>query len=172
MASRKKKVGIYAGTFDPITKGHMDIIMRAAEVFDEVIIAVSTGEKKTPLFSVDERVEIINQVIETELCDLPIRVKVSPFDGLLVDFAKASAGKVTLVRGIRDTSDFNMEKDMAEKNAILDCTIDSVYFMTSDKCRQISSSFVKLLANFSRKDEMRQYTPRASYFAMKRKYGL
>lgn len=169
MARKQKKIAIYAGTFDPITKGHLDIVMRAAEVFDQVIIAVSTHDGKNPLFNLEERVKIIQDAINEELEDIAVPVKVAPFNGLLVEFARSVSDKVTIVRGIRNTTDFDMESDMAQKNAILDPNLDSVYFMTREECRQISSSFVKELSRFGRRKEVRRYVPRAAYQAMRAK---
>ncbi len=169
MARREKKTAIYAGTFDPITKGHLDIVIRAAQVFDQVIIAVSTHEGKNPVFNLEERVQIIQEAINEELIGVSVPIKVAPFDGLLVEFARSVSDKVTIVRGIRNTTDFDMEADMAQKNAILDPKLDSVYFMTREECRQISSSFVKELSRFGRRTEVRRYVPRAAYQAMRSK---
>ncbi len=128
---------VYAGTFDPITYGHLDIAERAAHIFGNVIIAVAEDNYKYPLFSLDERCDLIKQVTG----HLP-NVSVEPFDGLLVDFCmskKASA----IVRGLRAVSDFEKEFQMALLNKKMQPAIETVFLMSAAQYLYISSSLIK-----------------------------
>ena len=140
------RVGVYPGTFDPITNGHVDIIRRAASVFERIVVAVLANPRKTPLFPVDERIELIR----TALADAGIgtdRVDVASFDGLTVDFCR-SVGASAIVRGLRAISDFELEMQLAHNNRVLAPDVDSVFFMTSVENGYVSSSLVKEIASF------------------------
>ena len=136
------KRAIYPGSFDPITLGHIDIIKRAAEMFDELIVAVLINKAKSPLFSISERVNII----ETALCDIK-NVKVVSYEGLLVDFAQENDAHV-IVRGLRAVTDFCYELQMAQTNRVLNKNIDTVFLTTSLKYAYLSSSTVKEVAAY------------------------
>ena len=136
------KRGIYPGSFDPITLGHQDVIKRAAKIMDELVIGVLTNSMKAPLFSVEERVELIQEVVK----DIP-NVKVQAFEGLTVDFAK-EIGATVLIRGLRAVTDFEYELQIAQTNSKLDSEIDTVFFTTNVEYSYLSSSIVKEIASF------------------------
>jgi len=136
----KKKTAIYPGTFDPITNGHIDLVQRAAKLFDTVIIAIASSSKKNPKFSLKERIELAKKV----LVDCP-NVTVKGFDVLLVDFAHQQNATV-LIRGLRAVSDFEYEFQLASMNRSLAPDLESVFLMPADEYSFISSSLVKEVA--------------------------
>ena len=139
----KKRIGIYPGTFDPITNGHTDIIRRALHVVDRLVIGVARNDAKGPLFSTDERVEIVrDEMNHLENGGAAERIDVRPFDTLLMSFAE-SVGAGVIVRGLRAVSDFEYEFQMAGMNARLNPNIETVFLMASDRYQFISSRFVK-----------------------------
>lgn len=133
---------IYPGSFDPVTNGHLDIIERAAGLFDELIVAVSTNIGKSPLFTTDERVEMLR-----EACRHLPNVTVEHFDGLLVRYAADRSANV-IVKGLRALSDFEFEFEMALMNRRLDEGIETVFMMTSAEYSYLSSSIVREIASF------------------------
>jgi pantetheine-phosphate adenylyltransferase len=136
------RIGIYPGTFDPITNGHADIIRRAAKLVDRLVIGVARNDGKGPLFATDERVEIVrDEVAYLENGDAE-RIEVLPFDSLLVSFAQSVGAKV-IIRGLRAVSDFEYEFQMAGINARLNPEIETIFLMASDPYQSISSRFVK-----------------------------
>ena len=136
------KRAVYPGSFDPMTYGHLDIIKRAANLVDELIVGVLNNNAKTPLFSVKERVKMLVEVTK----DMP-NVKVVPFEGLLVDFAeRLEAGMV--IRGLRAVTDFENELQMAQTNHKLSPKIETVFFTTSLEHAYLSSTVVKEVAAF------------------------
>jgi pantetheine-phosphate adenylyltransferase len=140
------RTGLYPGTFDPITNGHFDIIKRAANfVVDHLIIAVARNVGKGPMFSVDDRVQMVQDEIDANGKDLKARIEVKPFDNLLVEFARQN-GASLIIRGLRAVSDFEYEFQMASMNRHLDAGIEAVYLMASDRNHFISSRFVKEIA--------------------------
>lgn len=140
---------IYAGSFDPITLGHLDIIEKAVEVFDSVIVAVGHNPKKTGLFTVQERIDLIEEsIVEYNMPvdeDLKSNVIVTSFNGLLIDFAE-SHNATHLVRGLRAASDFDMEFTLNGTNAKLNPDIVTTFFMAPEEFLFVSSSTVKELA--------------------------
>ncbi len=134
---RQMKIAIYPGTFDPITFGHLDIIRRAAEIVDHLIIAVAKDNAKHPLFSLDERVELVRG----EVKNFP-NVSVEKFEGLLVDYAAARNARI-IVRGLRAVSDFEYEFQMFGMNAKLNPDIHTVFLPASENCQFIASKLVK-----------------------------
>ena len=136
------KKAIYPGSFDPVTYGHIDIIERASDIFDELIVAVLNNKAKTPLFSVDERVNILGEV----LSGLP-NVKILSYEGLLVDFA-VSVGAGVIVRGLRAVTDFEYELQLAQTNSVLNGGVDTIFLTTSLKYAYLSSSTVKEVASY------------------------
>ena len=150
----KQRVGVYAGTFDPITQGHMDIIRRAAALVDRLVVAVAGNEAKSPLFSAAERVAMV----EAEVAPLraPIsrdgvsgdggrEIEVRAFDNLLIHFARQS-GATVLIRGLRAVSDFEYEFQMATMNARLDSGIETVFLSASERQQFVASRLVKEIA--------------------------
>ena len=136
------RTGIYPGTFDPVTNGHMDIINRAASVVDYLIVGVAINAGKGPLFSVDERVEMVAGEIEETLGNHQCVVKVQSFNGLLTDFA-SSCGASLIFRGLRAVSDFEYEFQMTGMNIKLNPDIETVFLMASEGEQFISSRLVK-----------------------------
>jgi pantetheine-phosphate adenylyltransferase len=138
----KRRIGVYPGTFDPITNGHTDIIRRALHVVDHLVIGVARNDAKGPLFSTDERVEIVREEMNHLDNGAGERIEVRPFDSLLMHFAEAVDASV-IVRGLRAVSDFEYEFQMAGMNARLNPSIETVFLMASDRYQFISSRFVK-----------------------------
>jgi pantetheine-phosphate adenylyltransferase len=137
------RVGVYPGTFDPITNGHLDIIKRAVRLVDRLVIGVATNAGKGPLFTIEERVAILREEVAT-LCreSEPERIEVRAFDTLLMHFVE-SVGARVIIRGLRAVSDFEYEFQMAGMNARLNPAIDTIFLMASDRHQFISSRFVK-----------------------------
>jgi len=131
---------IYPGSFDPVTNGHLDLICRAASMFDRLVVAVTTNVEKDPLFSVKERVELI----ETVTFEYK-NVEVEMFDGLLVDFARAKNARVIL-RGIRAVSDYEYELQMASMNRKIEPLIETIFMLPAEAYSYLSSRLVKELA--------------------------
>ena len=136
------RTGIYPGTFDPVTNGHVDIISRAASVVDRLIVGVAINAGKGPLFSLDERVEMVAGEIKEMLGDHPCVVNVQSFDGLLTDFAD-NCGASLIFRGLRVVSDFEYEFQMNGMNTKLNPDIETVFLMASEGEQFISSRLVK-----------------------------
>jgi pantetheine-phosphate adenylyltransferase len=137
-----RRIAIYAGTFDPLTRGHEDIARRAANLFDEVIVAIAASHAKRPFFTLDERMEMARQVLEY----YP-RVEVCSFDGLLMNFLQARGAHVIL-RGLRAMSDFEYEFQMAGMNRNLYPEVETVFLTPSEKYMFVSASMVREVALF------------------------
>ena len=140
----KRRIGVYPGTFDPITNGHLDIIRRARRLVDHLIVAVSVNMGKAPMFGFDERIAIVREEIEA-LEDGVCSVEVRPFKGLLTDFAD-NAGAAMIVRGLRAVTDFDYEFQMTGMNARLNDQIETVFLMASERNQFIASKLVKEIA--------------------------
>lgn len=138
------KVGIYPGTFDPITNGHLDIIQRAMKVVDVLIIAIAADTNKTPMFSQQERAAMVQQEV-SKFNTAEKRIEAQAFTGLLVNFAKESSSSL-IIRGLRAVSDFEYEFQMSCMNSKLAPSIETVFLPASDKTQFISSRFVKEIA--------------------------
>ena len=138
------RIGVYPGTFDPITNGHMDIVTRAAFVVDKLIVAVASNADKGPLFTVDERVEMVGAELE-ELRSNGLDVEVRAFDNLLIKFAQ-QVGATIIVRGMRAVADFEYEFQMATMNARLDDNIETVFLTASERQQFIAAGLVKEIA--------------------------
>ena len=136
------KRAVYTGSFDPVTNGHMDIIRRASEIFDVLIVSILNNKEKTPLFSVEERVKILEEATK----DLP-NVQIDSFSGLLVDYAREKDLHV-IVRGLRAITDFEYELQMAQTNRVLAPDVDTVFLTTSLEYAYLSSTIMKEVANF------------------------
>jgi pantetheine-phosphate adenylyltransferase len=160
------RVAVYPGSFDPVTFGHLDILERATLIFDRVIMAVLENPGKAPLFTTDERVELIRQAImEHPRND---RITVDTFSGLTVDFAR-QAGATAIVRGLRAVSDFENEFQMALMNRRLAPQIHTVFLMTAFSNVFISSSLIKEVCRYG--GSVDDFVPPACAAAMRRKFG-
>ncbi len=133
---------IYPGSFDPVTLGHLDIIERTSKMFDRVIIGVLNNKSKSPLFSVEERVNMLKEVTS----DLP-NVEVQSFEGLLIDFVRKNDARV-IVRGLRAITDFEYELQMAQTNRVIAPEVDTIFLTTNLRYSYLSSSIVKEIAEF------------------------
>ncbi len=136
------KIAVYPGSFDPITLGHINVIERAAAMVDQLVVGVLNNQAKWPLFSAEERVEMIREAT----AHIPNVVAV-PFDGLTIDFARRS-GAQWIIRGLRAVTDFEYELQMAQTNRVLAPEIDTIFFTTELKYAYLSSSTVKEVAKF------------------------
>ena len=146
------KTAVYPGTFDPVTYGHLDVILRASKLFDRVIVGVLHNSSKSPLFSVEERVNILKKATQ----DIP-NVEVRSFSGLAVDFAKECQAH-TIVRGLRAITDFEYELQMAQTNRVLAPDVDTVFLTTSLEYAYLSSTIMKEVANFG--GDLSKFAPR------------
>ena len=142
---------IYPGSFDPVTFGHIDIIARSAQIADELIVGVLNNKAKTPLFSVEERVKMLVEVTK----EMP-NVKIVPFEGLLIDFAKELDAKV-IIRGLRAVTDFEYELQMSQTNHKLNPEIETLFMTTNLNYSYLSSSTVKEIAAFE--GDITQFVP-------------
>jgi pantetheine-phosphate adenylyltransferase len=136
-----RKIAVYPGSFDPITYGHLDIINRALRIFDRVIVAVACNSSKNALFEIDERIDLIRQVLAEN-----DRVKVDTFDGLLVDYV-LSQGATVIIRGLRAVSDFEYEFQLAQINRGITLEVETLFMMTSVPYSYLSSSVVKEISS-------------------------
>ena len=136
------KIGVYPGTFDPITNGHIDIIRRSLQIFDKVIVAVAPNPKKKPIFDIHERVEMIQEATR----DIP-NVQIEIFEGLLADYMKRK-GAHAIIRGLRAVSDFEHEFMMALMNRKLDSEAETVFLMPSEEYSYLTSSAIKEVASY------------------------
>ncbi len=131
------KIAVYPGSFDPVTNGHLDIIKRASKIFDKLVVSVVRNHSKTPLFTVEERMNLIKKITQ----DLP-NVEVDHFEGLLINYLKSKNANV-IIKGLRAISDFENEFQMALLNRKLDPNIETLFMMTNYKYSYLSSSMVK-----------------------------
>ncbi len=155
------KTAVYPGSFDPITCGHLDIIKRASRQFDHIIIAVLNNSAKTPMFSAEERVKLI----EKSIADLP-NCSAETFDGLLVDFVRAKNSR-TVIKGLRALSDFEYEFQMALFNKKMEPDIETLFMVTDANASYISSSIVKEIASLD--GDFRDLVPEEIYDDVKLK---
>ena len=149
------KVAIYPGTFDPITKGHIDIIVRSIKFVDKLIIAVSNNNKKNTLFKINERVEMVKEVLQDEKIS---NVEVDSFDSLLMAYASKKNASI-IIRGLRAVSDFEYEFQMTGMNYKLNPTIETIFLMSSDKYQLISSKLIKEINSLN--GDISQFVPKA-----------
>ena len=154
---------IYPGTFDPVTYGHIDIIKRAREIFDSIVVTVAINTGKTPLFSTKERVDMLKESLKEF-----DNVSVDSFDGLVVDHAKG-VGATSIIRGLRALSDFEYEFQMALMNRKLSGNISTVFLMPHEKYTYLNSSIVRNLASF--KSDVSDFVPPIVQKALGKKFG-
>jgi pantetheine-phosphate adenylyltransferase len=144
-AHNPRRIGVYPGTFDPITNGHIDVIARAARLLDKLVVGVAINTGKGPLFSLDERVELVRAEIESIASRNGMVIEVIPFDTLLIDFAR-KLGASMIVRGLRAVSDFDYEIQMAGMNYRMAPDVETVFLMASETHQFIASRLVKEVA--------------------------
>jgi pantetheine-phosphate adenylyltransferase len=140
-------IGVYPGTFDPITFGHFDVIQRATRLVDRLIIGVATNLGKNPLFSIDERIEMIEEELRLQKLPTDVEIIVKPFDSLLVHFAKQEGAQL-LIRGLRAVSDFEYEFQMAGTNRKLCPELETVFLIASENYQLLASNLVREIARY------------------------
>ncbi|MBD3290803.1 pantetheine-phosphate adenylyltransferase [candidate division KSB1 bacterium] len=156
------KIGIYPGTFDPITNGHIDIIHRSATLFDKVIVAVTTNPQKSPLFTIKERMDLIQSSVHSLE-----NVDVESFNELLVNYAE-KRGAAAIIRGLRATSDFEYEFQMALVNRKLSKNLLTVFLMPNEKYTYLNSTIVKEVAKLN--GDISCFVPKEVYIKIKEKF--
>ncbi|MGE0409262.1 MAG: pantetheine-phosphate adenylyltransferase [Amphiplicatus sp.] len=140
-----KRIGLYPGTFDPLTFGHIDIVERAVKLVDELVIGVAVNRDKGPLFPLEERVEMAREEMQAVAAKSGVPVKVTPFDSLLMHFAEAVKADI-IIRGLRAVSDFEYEFQMVGMNQALNDEIETVFLMADARYQSIASRLVKEIA--------------------------
>jgi pantetheine-phosphate adenylyltransferase len=158
-----RHIAIYPGSFDPFTNGHLDIVQRGLEIFEKVIIAVASDSEKNSLFSVQERVDLI-----TELVDDNPRVEVDAFKGLLVDYVVSKEARVIL-RGLRAVTDFEFEFQLAQMNHTVCEQVETLFMMTSPECAYLSSSIVKEVGRLG--GDISKFVPPQVLDALQKKFS-
>jgi len=161
------KVAIYPGTFDPITFGHIDVIKKSLRLFKKVIVAVSDGENKKYLFSVDERIEIVKKALFSDLKLNKSKILVISFNSLTTDLCKRYKSNIIL-RGLRAASDFEYEFQLAGMNRKLNKNIETVFLMSDVENQIISSKFVKEIVKLE--GDIRKFTTKSTIKSLKQKY--
>ncbi|MDW6023113.1 pantetheine-phosphate adenylyltransferase [Mesorhizobium sp. BAC0120] len=162
-----KRVAIYAGSFDPPTNGHLDVLKGALAIVDKVVIAIGIHPGKAPLFSFDERVALIRQVAQSELKADNGRLEVVAFDGLLVEAARANAASI-LIRGLRDGTDLDYEMQMAGMNETMAPDLQTVFLPASPSVRTITATLVRQIASMG--GDVRPFVPSAVAGALNKKF--
>jgi pantetheine-phosphate adenylyltransferase len=158
-----KKIAVYPGSFDPITYGHLDILNRGLKVFDEIIVAVACNAQKKSFFSIEERIDLIRQVVDVS------RVRVDTFKGLLIDYVAKQNANV-IIRGLRAISDFENEFQIAQMNSSLGHEIETLFMMTSLQYGYLSSSIVKEVCGLN--GNIDNFVPPEVKAALRKKCGL
>jgi len=158
------KTAVYPGTFDPITNGHIDIIERALNIFDKVIIAISVDSTKNPFFTVEERIKMISESVK----DIQ-RIEIDSFSGLLVDYAKKT-NAIAVIRGLRAVSDFEYEFQMALMNRRLNENIETVFLMPNEKFTFLNSSIVREVVSLG--GDISDFVPENVKNELKKKWDI
>lgn len=153
MSKHIRRVGVYTGSFDPITLGHLSVIHRASKLFDELVIGVGINAEKRAMFTPDERVELLRQVVK----DLD-NVQVKTFTGLAVNFVKA-CGSLVMVRGVRPLTDIAGEFTMMMANRQLDPDIETIFLMSDEETSHVSSSLIKQIVPLSSDEMLAKFVP-------------
>jgi pantetheine-phosphate adenylyltransferase len=163
MSHAVARLAVYAGSFDPVTLGHLDLIERASALFSDVIVAMGVHPTRKPLFSIDERLSLVASVSS----HLP-NVRVDAFDGLLIDYCRQQKARV-IVRGLRAATDFEYELQIAHANADLCPEVDTIFLPTRTKHGFVSASLVREIASHG--GDVSRYAPQAVCAALKAKFG-
>jgi pantetheine-phosphate adenylyltransferase len=163
-----ERTGVYPGTFDPVTSGHMEVVRRSLRLVDRLVIGPAINIGKGPLFSLEERMDIIQE----DIADFPKadqdRIKVVPFEGLLIHFAR-EVGAGVIIRGLRAVSDFEYETQMANMNARMEPNVETIFLMASDRHQFIASSLVKDIARLG--GDTSQFVSKKVFERLKKKFG-
>jgi len=167
MNNSQKRIGIYPGTFDPVTKGHLHLIRRASRMVDKLIVGVADNARKGPLFGLDDRKRMLEIDIEN-MDEKGCEIEVQSFNNLLVHFA-SDVNATIIFRGLRAVSDFEYEFQLTGMNAKLDPDIETVFLMASDKWQFVSASFVKEICSLN--GDVSQFVTPQVETALKEKYG-
>ncbi len=162
-----KKTGVYPGTFDPITFGHIDVIQKSLKIVDQVIVAISDGDNKKYLFSIDERIKIVNKALFSDLKFKKNTVKVISFKSLTTDLCKKYKSNIIL-RGLRAVSDFEYEFQLAGMNRKLNKNIETIFLMSDVKNQIISSRLIKEIIEL--KGDIKKFTTKSTINSLKKKY--
>ena len=162
-----KKIAIYPGTFDPITYGHIDVIQKSLKIFDKIIVAISDGNQKNHLFSIFERIEIVNKALFSDLKFSKNKINVISFNSLTTDLCKKYKSNIIL-RGLRAASDFEYEFQLAGMNRKLNNNIETIFLMSDVKNQIISSRLIKEIAEL--KGDIKKFTTKSTINSLKKKY--
>jgi len=162
------RVGLYPGSFDPVTYGHVDIVRRAAHLVDKLVIAVGTHHDKHPLFTAEERVKLTSDVLTPVAKEVGLELAVTTYDNLTVDAAK-DAGATVVIRGLRDAGDFDYEMQMAGMNQALAPEIETVFLASSPEERHIAASLVRQIAAMG--GDISSFVPKVVAAALKKKFA-
>jgi len=162
-----KKIAIYPGTFDPITYGHIDVIQKSLKIFDKIIVAISDGNQKNHLFSIFERIEIVNKALFSDLKFSKNKINVISFNSLTTDLCKKYKSNIIL-RGLRAASDFEYEFQLAGMNRKLNNNIETIFLMSDVKNQIISSRLIKEVAEL--KGDIKKFTTKSTINSLKKKY--
>lgn len=163
-----KNIAIYPGTFDPITFGHIDVIKKSLKFVDKVIVGISDGNKKDFLFSLDERIEIVNKALFKDLKFSNNKINVITFDSLTTDLCKKYKSNIIL-RGLRAVSDFEYEFQLAGMNRKLNKKVETIFLMSDVENQIISSKFVKEIAQH--KGDLKLFTSKSTIKSLKKRYA-
>jgi len=162
------RVGLYPGSFDPVTYGHVDIVRRAAHLVDKLVIAVGTHHDKHPLFTAKERVKLTSEVLNPVAKEIGLKLEVTTYDTLTVEAAK-DAGASVVIRGLRDAGDFDYEMQMAGMNQALAPEIETVFLASSPEARHIAASLVRQIAEMG--GDVSSFVPPVVTAALKKKFA-
>ena len=162
-----KKTAIYPGTFDPITYGHIDVIQKSLKIIDKIIVAISNGNQKNYLFSIDERIEIVNKALFSDLKFNKNKIKVISFNSLTTELCKKYKSNIIL-RGLRAASDFEYEFQLAGMNRKLNNNIETIFLMSDVENQIISSKFVKEIISLG--GDIKKFTTKSTIKSLKQKY--
>jgi len=162
-----KKTAIYPGTFDPITYGHIDVIQKSLKIVDKIIVAISNGSQKNYLFSIDERIEIVNKSLFSDLKLNTKKIKVISFNSLTTELCKKFKSNIIL-RGLRAASDFEYEFQLAGMNRKLNNKVETIFLMSDLKNQIISSRLIKEVAELN--GDIKKFTTKSTINSLKKKY--